>query len=275
MSGGGPGTAADAGPRTRRPRRHHHHVPLPGRRSAGSHQARPHTGERGRSRSGAGRARPFGRGDRPLGGRRGVRRHARLGGRVPLDHRPDRRHQELRPRRADLGHAASASNTRASSSLGVVSAPALQTRWWAARGMGAFRNGDSIRVSSVVGSGGRADLVCVGLGVQLRRERHGQSDARTFAAVLAHARPRRLLAAPARCRRRLRHRDRSDRVAVGRRRARPDRRRGGRTLEHDRRPRGRRRRQLRVHERPPARRCARRRCAGPSGPARRAESGQA
>jgi histidinol-phosphatase len=33
--------------------------------------------------------------------------------------------------------------------LGVVSAPALQTRWWAARGMGAFRNGDSIRVSSV------------------------------------------------------------------------------------------------------------------------------
>jgi histidinol-phosphatase len=33
--------------------------------------------------------------------------------------------------------------------LGVVSAPALHTRWWAARGEGAFRNGHSIRVSSV------------------------------------------------------------------------------------------------------------------------------
>ena len=33
--------------------------------------------------------------------------------------------------------------------LGVVSAPALHTRWWAARGLGGFRNGESIRVSSV------------------------------------------------------------------------------------------------------------------------------
>jgi len=33
--------------------------------------------------------------------------------------------------------------------VGVVSAPALRTRWWAARGMGAFRDGESIRVSSV------------------------------------------------------------------------------------------------------------------------------
>ena len=32
---------------------------------------------------------------------------------------------------------------------GVVSAPALHMRWWAARGMGAFRNGENIRVSSV------------------------------------------------------------------------------------------------------------------------------
>lgn len=32
---------------------------------------------------------------------------------------------------------------------GVVSAPALQTRWWAGHGLGAFRNGESIRVSSV------------------------------------------------------------------------------------------------------------------------------
>jgi histidinol-phosphatase len=33
--------------------------------------------------------------------------------------------------------------------VGVVSAPALHTRWWAAKGSGAFRNGERIRVSSV------------------------------------------------------------------------------------------------------------------------------
>jgi histidinol-phosphatase len=33
--------------------------------------------------------------------------------------------------------------------VGVVSAPALHTRWWAGRGEGAFRNGDSIHVSRV------------------------------------------------------------------------------------------------------------------------------
>lgn len=33
--------------------------------------------------------------------------------------------------------------------LGVVSAPALGTRWWATRGGGAFRDGSSIHVSSV------------------------------------------------------------------------------------------------------------------------------
>jgi len=33
--------------------------------------------------------------------------------------------------------------------LGVVSAPALGARWWAARGAGAFRDGTPVRVSSV------------------------------------------------------------------------------------------------------------------------------
>jgi histidinol-phosphatase len=33
--------------------------------------------------------------------------------------------------------------------VGVVSAPALHTRWWAGKGTGAFRNGDSIHVSAV------------------------------------------------------------------------------------------------------------------------------
>lgn len=33
--------------------------------------------------------------------------------------------------------------------VGVVSAPAIAHRWWAARGLGAFRNADPIRVSAV------------------------------------------------------------------------------------------------------------------------------
>jgi histidinol-phosphatase len=33
--------------------------------------------------------------------------------------------------------------------VGVVSAPALHTRWWAGSGLGAYRNGDRIAVSSV------------------------------------------------------------------------------------------------------------------------------
>ena len=33
--------------------------------------------------------------------------------------------------------------------VGVVSAPALGTRWWAGKGLGAFRDGHPIHVSSV------------------------------------------------------------------------------------------------------------------------------
>src|SRR5882724_6951031 len=36
---------------------------------------------------------------------------------------------------------------------GVVSAPALHRRWWAARGQGAFCNGNAIRVSAVASLG--------------------------------------------------------------------------------------------------------------------------
>jgi histidinol-phosphatase len=35
--------------------------------------------------------------------------------------------------------------------VGVVSAPALHTRWWGGRGLGAFRDGESIHVSAVSG----------------------------------------------------------------------------------------------------------------------------
>jgi histidinol-phosphatase len=37
--------------------------------------------------------------------------------------------------------------------VGVVSAPAIGHRWWAARGLGAWRNGDPIRVSAVASLG--------------------------------------------------------------------------------------------------------------------------
>ena len=57
---------------------------------------------------------------------------------APLDHRPDRRHQELRPRRTRVGHAHRRCWTATRWSSGVVSAPALGRRWWAAQGSGAW-----------------------------------------------------------------------------------------------------------------------------------------
>ena len=159
------------------------------------------------------------------------------GRRVPLDHRPDRRHQELRPRRADLGDAArprTRGRPRARRGVGARAA---------ARGGG--RHAGWVRSATATASACRRCRRSTDAQISFAwdsvssfdGERHRRSDARTFAALLAHSRPRRLLAAPAGCRRRVRHRDRSDRVAVGRRRARADRRGGRRTLEHDRRPR--------------------------------------
>ena len=63
--------------------------------------------------------------------------------RPALGARPDRRHQELRPRRAGVGHPHRAhrrcSEPRSEDVVvGVVSAPALGRRWWAARGGGAW-----------------------------------------------------------------------------------------------------------------------------------------
>ena len=51
---------------------------------------------------------------------------------APLGHRPDRRHQELRPRRAGLGHPDRAAGRRRGRRSGVVSAPGAGRRWWAA-----------------------------------------------------------------------------------------------------------------------------------------------
>ena len=111
-------------------------------------QARPHAGERGRSGGRARAPRPHRRRHRALGRRRGVRRSVGERRRVPLDHRPDRRHQELRPRRPDLGDAHRARARGRARRRRRVGARAVM-RWWAGTGLGAFRNGESIHVSSV------------------------------------------------------------------------------------------------------------------------------
>ena len=53
--------------------------------------------------------------------------------------------------------------------LGVVSAPALRTRWWATRGGGAFRDGEPIRVSATATLAG-ADLITGGIDWAARRD---------------------------------------------------------------------------------------------------------
>ena len=116
--------------------------------------------------------------------------------------------------------------------VGVVSAPALGTRWWAARGCGAFRNGEPIRVSSVARARRRARRFAFDNPARYADDPHRRRPVRRSRDVLAHARRRRLLAAHARRRRRVRHRRRPDRVALGRRRARPDRRGSRRSVEH-------------------------------------------
>ena len=55
-------------------------------------------------------------------------------GAAPLDRRPDRRHQGLRPRGIPVWATLLALEVDGELALGVVSAPALGTRWWARRG---------------------------------------------------------------------------------------------------------------------------------------------
>ena len=102
--------------------------------------------------------------------------------RTAMDHRPDRRHQELRARGAGVGQFDRAAARTASPSVGVVSAPALQRRWWAAHGQGAFAAVDGapprrLSVSSV------AELDSASLSfsslsgwAQLRLARHASSS---------------------------------------------------------------------------------------------------
>ena len=89
-----------------------------------------------------------------IAGARPGRRRLRRGGRGQrrreraLDPRPDRRDAELLARPPRLGDADRA-GARGRMTVGVVSAPALGRRWWAARGEGAFAGGAPIRVSGI------------------------------------------------------------------------------------------------------------------------------
>ena len=139
--------------------------------------------------------------------------------------------------------------------VGVASAPALGMRWWAGRGLGAFRDGEPISVSSVADARRRAALVRVGHHGAVRRRRHR----RPACVDLAH-----------RCWRLRGIGDFWQHLLVAEgafdiaidpivslwdiAALDPDHRGGRRPLDHGRRPRRRRRRQLRVHERAAARR---------------------
>ena len=184
-------------------------------------------------------ARPA-RGDAARRARRGVRHRdgctGRRGGRrleVPVDHRPHRRHQELRARRADLGDADRARTLGRDDRRCRVGARARDALV-GGKGLGAFRDGERLgcrrsRRSTTPRS--RSP----GTPRNAFSRRHRNEARRSLAPVLADARHRRLLAAPARRRRRVRRGDRPDRLAVGHRRD-PDHHRGRRTLEHRRRP---------------------------------------
>ena len=99
---------------------------------------------------------------------------------------------------------------------GVVSAPALGRRWWAARGEGAFANGSRDRASRRSATLADASVSCT----------YATRPRAARAARLACARLRRFLAAHARRRRRARRGGRRAARALGPRRARADRARG-------------------------------------------------
>ena len=65
--------------------------------------------------------------------------------------------------------------------VGVASAPALGSRWWAGRGLGAFRDGEPIARVGGRRARRRADLVRVGHDGAVRRRRHRRQACSTLA----------------------------------------------------------------------------------------------
>src|SRR5690606_11058755 len=144
------GRRSRARPAPRRHRRRDLLRAVPGRRPAGHPQAGPDPGDRRRHRR---RRRPAPQDRGRAAGRRRARRGARrrrVRGRTRLGDRPDRRHEELLPRRAGVGHADRAHGARGAGGrsreraragqavAGLARGPGRGGRGWAAPGQGAW-----------------------------------------------------------------------------------------------------------------------------------------
>ena len=137
--GGGARRVAGARPCGRGRGRRDRPLDVPARPSD-LHEAGPDARHAGRHGDRAGRpGADLGRVPGSRAGRRGIRH--RSGRRPdPLVHRPDRRHPQLRPRRAALRDALAVERD-GELQAAVLSAPALRERWWARRGGGAWARG--------------------------------------------------------------------------------------------------------------------------------------
>ena len=162
--------------RARRRRRRDHAGALPRARPARRDEARPDAGV---ARPTAPPRRRSARSSRASAPGEGVlgEEFGDDGDRRALDRRPDRRHEELRPRRPRVGHAARARARGPASTSAVVSAPALGRRWWAVRGEGALgrrrraraASRRSARIEDCVVSTTTAPRDAAGLGGRRRR----------------------------------------------------------------------------------------------------------
>ena len=123
-------------------------APVPSRRPRGRDQARPHAGHRGR---------PRGRGDDPRPARATTARATRCWARSSAPPGPVGRRWIVDPIDGTKGYARGipvwatliALEVDGDLVAGVVSAPALGSRWSAARGQGAQRDGEPVTVSKV------------------------------------------------------------------------------------------------------------------------------
>ncbi len=146
------------------------------------------------------RARPR---DAVLGEEGGVDRQQQ----PPMDRRPHRRHQELRPGRPRVGDADRASRSTARWSRESCQRPQLGRRWWASRSGGAWTGRSLIKATACrVSDVSRLDDASLSYSSlsRLGGARAPRGLPRPLPPVLAHPRVRRLLVLHARRRRRRR-----------------------------------------------------------------------
>ena len=122
----------------------HHDGAVPRARSQGRDEARPHAGERGRRGGRAGDPRAARGRDRPRRARRGVRDRRRRATTTPSSAGSSTPSTAPRATCAGVPIWATLIGLERAGELvvGVASAPALGMRWWAGRGLGAFRDGE-------------------------------------------------------------------------------------------------------------------------------------